>query len=45
MNKSTHTYISIRLAPAKAKNLAKFMSGAPHVDMKFTQFALNERIL
>jgi len=30
-------------AQVEAKNLAKFMSGAPHVDMKFTQFALNER--
>lgn len=28
---------------SEAKHLAKYMSGAPHVDMKFTQFALNER--
>eukprot|EP00435_Cladocopium_sp_Y103_P047263 s3717_g13.t2 len=30
-------------ASVDAKHLAKYMSGAPHVDMKFTQFALNER--
>ena len=33
----------LELACAKAKHLAKYMSGAPHVDMKLTQFALNER--